>query len=62
MAITMIAPKSSITARAIKKIFNDAGTLLPNSESMPTAKAISVAIGIPAPDCVGVFHNLTAKK
>ena len=49
-----IAPKSSITAKAVKKTFNETGTLLPSKDKIPRAKAISVAIGIPAPDCVTV--------
>ncbi len=50
----MIAPKSSITASAVKNTFREVGTLLPNKDKMPKAKAMSVAIGIPAPDCVAV--------
>ena len=50
-----MAPKSSITANAVRNIFNDVGTFLPNSESIPIAKAMSVAIGIPKPDCVLVL-------
>ena len=54
-----IAPKSSITARAVKNIFKEAGTLLPSNDKIPIAKAISVAIGIPATDCPAVpkFNN-----
>ena len=44
-----MAPKSSITAKAVKNIFRELGTRFPNSDKIPTAKAISVAIGIPAP-------------
>ena len=54
MAIMRIAPKSSITANAVKKTFNEVGTLFPNNDKIPNAKAMSVAIGIPAPDCVAV--------
>ena len=50
MAIIRIAPKSSIMAKAVKNIFNDIGTLFPKSDNIPNAKAMSVAIGIPAPD------------
>ena len=52
--MTRIAPKSSITAKAVKNIFNEVGTRFPRSDKMPIAKAISVAIGIPAPFCVCV--------
>ena len=48
----MIAPKSSITATAVKNIFSDAGTRLPKRDRMPIAKAMSVAIGMPTPACV----------
>ena len=44
-----IAPKSSIMARAVKKIFNDMGTLFPSRERTPKEKAISVAEGIAQP-------------
>jgi hypothetical protein len=54
MAIIIIAPKSSITANAVKNTFREVGTLLPNNDNIPKAKAMSVAIGIPAPDCVAV--------
>jgi hypothetical protein len=60
MAIINMAPKSSITAKAVKNIFNDNGTRFPNNDKIPIAKAISVAIGIPAPDCVAV-PKLNAK-
>jgi len=45
----MIAPKSSIIAKAVKNIFSEVGTRLPKRDKMPIAKAMSVAIGIPAP-------------
>ena len=60
MAIINMAPKSSITAKAVKNIFSDKGTLFPNKDKIPIAKAISVAIGIPAPDCV-IVSKLYAK-
>ncbi len=41
-------------ANAVKNTFKDVGTWLPNRAKIPKAKAISVAIGIPAPDCVSV--------
>ena len=49
-----MAPKSSMTANAVKNIFKEVGTLLPNKDKIPKAKAMSVAIGIPAPACVEV--------
>lgn len=55
MAIIKIAPKSSITAKAVRKIFIDSGTRFPNKDKIPIAKAISVAIGIPKPECVELF-------
>ena len=61
MAITIMAPRSSITANAVRNIFNDTGTLLPNNDKIPRAKAISVAMGIPAPELVGV-DRLNARK
>ena len=54
MAMIIIAPKSSITANAVKNIFREVGTRFPNNYKIPNAKAMSVAIGIPAPDCVAV--------
>ena len=59
--MTRIAPKSSMTAKAVKKIFKDVGTRLPKRDKIPIANAISVAIGIPAPFCVGV-PKLNAKN
>ncbi|MNQ66200.1 hypothetical protein D3C85_806860 [compost metagenome] len=57
--MTMMAPKSSITASAVRNIFSEMGTRLPNKDKIPIAKAMSVAIGIPAPFCVMVpkFSN-----
>jgi hypothetical protein len=52
--MTIIAPKSSMIAKAVRKIFSATGTLLPNSDSTPRANAISVAIGMPIPPCVAV--------
>ena len=45
----IIAPKSSIIAKAIKKIFKEIGTRLPNNDKTPIEKAISVADGIAHP-------------
>ena len=45
----IIAPRSSIIAKAIKKIFNDIGTREPNKDNTPIEKAISVAEGIAHP-------------
>ena len=41
-----MAPKSSIIANAVKKTFNDIGTLEPNKDNIPNEKAMSVADGI----------------
>ena len=45
----IIAPRSSIIARAVKKTFKDNGTLLPNNDKTPNEKAISVADGMAHP-------------
>lgn len=37
----MIAPRSSMIAKAVRKIFNEAGTLLPSNESIAKENAIS---------------------
>ena len=49
-----MAPRSSIMASAVKNIFRERGMRFPARESIPSAKAISVAIGMPKPICVGV--------
>src|ERR1700751_2182014 len=56
----MMAPKSSMIANAIKKIFKLVGTFLPNNEAMPSEKAISVAVGIPQPcvNAVPILRNI----
>ena len=41
-------------ASAVRKIVSDTGTPLPRIASMPNAKAMSVAIGIPIPAAVSV--------
>ena len=51
----MIAPKSSIIARAVKKTFKDIGTLEPSKDNTPIEKAISVADGIAHPFNVSGF-------
>ncbi len=54
MAMVKMAPRSSITAKAVRNTFKASGTRLPNKERMPMAKAMSVAMGMPAPEAVGV--------
>ena len=44
-----IAPKSSIIAKAVKKTFNEIGTLFPKSDKTPNEKAMSVADDIAHP-------------
>ena len=44
-----IAPKSSIIARAVRKTFNEIGTLFPSKDNTPKENAISVAEGIAQP-------------
>ena len=41
-------------ANAVKKIFKEVGTDLPARERMPSAKAMSVAMGMPNPPTEGV--------
>ena len=50
-----IAPRSSIIASAVKKIFKEMGTLDPRRDKIPNEKAISVADGIAQPFNVSVF-------
>ena len=47
-------PKSSATARAVRKILSEIGTRSLNIERMPMAKAMSVAVGIPQPGAATV--------
>ena len=56
MAMTKMAPKSSMTASAVKNIFREMGTFLPKRDRIPKAKAMSVAIGIPQPEMVSKFE------
>ena len=44
-----MAPKSSMMAKASKKIFSGSGTCLLNNAMIPSTKAMSVAIGIAQP-------------
>ena len=53
-----IAPKSSIIASAVRKTFNDKGTLLPRRDKTPNEKAMSVAEGIAHPLNVSVSPKL----
>ena len=43
-----------MTAKATTKTLSDGGTRFPRMARTASAKAISVAIGIPIPDCDGV--------
>ena len=47
--------RSSIIANAVKKTFNDIGTLEPNKDNIPKENAISVADGIAQPFIVSEF-------
>lgn len=49
-----MAIKSSTIASAARKTLSERGTLFPSIAITESAKAISVAIGIPRPDSVGV--------
>ena len=53
-----IAPKSSIIASAVRKTFNEIGTLFPNNDKTPNEKAMSVAYGIPHPLSVASSEKL----
>lgn len=44
-----MAIRSSIIARAVRKIFSENGTLLPSKVSTPSENAMSVAVGIAQP-------------
>jgi hypothetical protein len=46
------APRSSIIASAVRKILSETGTLDPRSAKTPSAKAISVAVGMAQPRSV----------
>ena len=59
MAMIKIATKSSSTANAIKKIRMRLGRLRPNRAIKPSAKAISVAVGIGHP--LGALDPATSK-
>ena len=45
----IIAPKSSIIARATKNTLRDVGILEPNKDNTPIENAISVAVGMAQP-------------
>ena len=57
-----MAPRSSMIASAIRNIFKETGTLLPSSERIPSAKAISVAVGIAHPLSANSSCILNAMK
>ena len=44
-----MAPRSSIIAMVINKIFSPMGNLFPSKEATASEKAISIAVGIPHP-------------
>jgi hypothetical protein len=52
--MTAMAPMSSAMARVSRKTLAPTGTRLPSSDRMPTAKAMSVAMGTPHPSAAGV--------
>ena len=55
----IIAPKSSIIAKAVRNTFKDIGTLEPNSDNTPNEKAMSVAEGIAHPLNAVSYTHLT---
>lgn len=61
MAITTMAPRSSMMANAVRNTFNAGGTLSPSKPMMAMAKAMSVAVGIPAPERVSGWLKLKRK-
>ena len=48
----IMAPRSSMIASASRKIFSSAGARGPSSVRTPSAKAMSVAVGIAQPRSV----------
>ena len=56
-----MAPKSSAMANAVRKTLSETGTRSPSIERMPTAKAMSVAVGIPQPLAASVPWLKAAK-
>ena len=57
-----MAPRSSIIANAVKKTFNDIGTLEPSNDKIPKEKAISVADGIAQPFIVSELPQFIKTK
>ena len=49
-------------ASAVRNTFIEAGTRLPNSESTPSAKAMSVAVGIAQPRITSPLFQLSEAK
>ena len=62
MAITSIAPRSSMIAIATRSTFKPIGTPLPTSAMIPIAKAISVAEGIAHPLYISLSPPCAATK
>ncbi len=59
--MTKMAKRSSTMAKAAKNIFKEAGTRLPSKVMMASAKAMSVAMGIPQPAALSVPRFKTVK-
>src|SRR5680860_1436833 len=57
-----IAPRSSMIAREVRNTLSEFGILDPNSDSTPSANAMSVAVGTAQPRQVSGVSKLTAKK
>ena len=61
MAMTKMAMMSSATASVLRNTRTPFGTRLPKSARMPSANAMSVAVGTPQPCAVSGFVALKAR-
>jgi len=59
-AMMIIAPRSSMIAKANKNIFSEGGAPDPSKANTPSAKAMSVAIGMAQPRNASVSSQLQA--
>ena len=59
--MTMIAMMSSATAKVLKNTRTPFGTRLPRSAKIPSANAMSVAVGTPQPPAVSRLPTLSAE-
>ena len=61
MAMTRMAMMSSATASVLRNTRTPLGTRLPSRARMPSANAISVAVGTPQPWAVSGFVALNTR-